>query len=82
MSSAASRRGISARSGERKRTAEAKVEQVQDDLEEIEQRILDEVQEIDARWREIADAIETVAIRPEAADVRVERLTLVWVPGA
>jgi hypothetical protein len=73
---------MSARSAERKRTAEARVEQVQDDLQEIEQRILDDVQEIDNRWRDAAAAIETVAIRPEAADVRVERLTLLWVPGA
>jgi hypothetical protein len=56
------------------------VAQVRDDLLEIEQEILDEVQEIDARWREAAAATDTVAIRPEAADVGVERLTLVWVP--
>jgi hypothetical protein len=30
----------------------------------------------------VSTAIETIAIRPEAADVRVERLTLVWVPTA
>jgi hypothetical protein len=77
---AASRRGQAARTAERRRTAEAKVAQVQDDLVEIEQQILDEVQEIDARWREIGAAIDTVAIRPEAADVGVDRLTLVWVP--
>ena len=52
---------------------------MQDDLQEIEQEILDEVQEIDAKWREAALAIDTVAIRAEAADVHVERLTLVWV---
>jgi hypothetical protein len=37
-------------------------------------------QEIDARWTEVSARIETIAIRPEATDVRVERLTLVWVP--
>jgi ElaB/YqjD/DUF883 family membrane-anchored ribosome-binding protein len=80
LGGAASRRGTAARAAERRRTAEAKVAQVQDDLQEIEQQILEEVQEIDARWREVAAAVETVAIRPEAADVSVERLTLVWVP--
>ena len=64
---------------ERRRTAEAKAAQVQDDLQEIEQEILDEAQEIDAKWREVAVAVDTVAIRPESTDVRVERLTLVWV---
>ena len=36
--------------------------------------------EIDAKWRVVADQIDTVAIRPEAADVHVERLAVVWVP--
>jgi hypothetical protein len=56
------------------------VAEVRDDLREIEQEILDEVREIDARWREVAATTDTVAIRPEAADVGIERLTLVWVP--
>jgi hypothetical protein len=37
------------------------------------------VAEIDAKWRAAAAATDTIAIRPEAADVGVERLTLVWV---
>jgi hypothetical protein len=79
LGGAASRRGTAARAAERLRTAEAKVAQVQDDLQEIEQEILDEVQEIDAKWREVALAVDTVTIRPESADVDVDRLTLVWV---
>ena len=39
----------------------------------------DEVQEIDAKWREVALAVDTVTIRPESADVSVDRLALVWV---
>ena len=80
LGGAASRRGASTRAAERRRTAEAKVAQVHDDLLEVEQEILDEVREIDARWREAAAATDTVAIRPESADVGVQRLTLVWVP--
>ncbi|HEY1277555.1 MAG TPA: DUF87 domain-containing protein [Thermoleophilaceae bacterium] len=80
LGGAASRRGMSTRAAERRKTAEAKVASVRDDLEEIEQKIAEEVEEIDARWREVAAATETVAIRPEAADVAVERIALVWVP--
>ena len=80
LGGAASRRGASTRAAERRRTAEAKVAQVHGDLLEVEQEILDEVREIDARWREAAAATDTVAIRPESADVGVQRLTLVWVP--
>ena len=82
VSSAASRRGMSARTAERKQTAEAKVAQKQDELHEVEQQILDEVQAIDEKWRAAAAVIDTVSIRPEATDVRVERLGIVWVPTA
>jgi uncharacterized protein DUF87 len=79
LGGAARRRGTAARAAERRQTAEAKVTQVQDDLQEIEQEIIDEVQEIDAKWRETALAVDTVAIRPEGTDVRAERIMLVWV---
>jgi len=82
VGTAASRRGVSARAAERKRTAEAKVEQKADELADLEQELLDEVAEIDARWQEHAADIETISIRPEAADVRVTQLTLLWVPTA
>ncbi|HEX6025918.1 MAG TPA: hypothetical protein VFZ00_28255, partial [Solirubrobacter sp.] len=67
-----------ARGADRVRTAQAKVEDAYADLHEIERQIADEVQQIDAKWRAIADVIDTVTIRPEAADVHVERLMLVW----
>ncbi len=76
----ASKRGMSATAAERRDTARAKAQQSQDALQEIEQQILDEVQRIDAEWKAKGEAIETLSIRPEAADIRVERLALVWVP--
>jgi hypothetical protein len=79
-SSAASRHGSSSRTGSRRQSAEAKVAQVQDDLHEVEQQILDEVQEIDAKWDAVAAEIDDVAIRPKATGVHVDRLMLVWVP--
>jgi hypothetical protein len=82
IGTAASRRGMTARAAERRRTAEQKVEEKTDELEELEQEILDEVTEIDARWDEQAKEIETAEVRPEAADVRVVELALVWVPTA
>jgi hypothetical protein len=38
------------------------------------------VQAIDEKWKSAAVEIETLSIRPEATDVRVEQLALVWVP--
>jgi hypothetical protein len=81
ISSAASRRGVSVRSAERKETAEAKVESTQDDLAELEQEIADEITEIDERWRAVAAEVDTLSIRLEATDVRVVETRLVWVPA-
>ncbi len=82
LGGAASRRGMTTRAAERKRSAEEKVDLAETDLEELEQEILDEVAEIDEKWAAKADAIETVPVRLEAADVRVVETTLVWVPTA
>lgn len=78
---AASRRGVTARTAERKRSAEQKAEATRDDLAVLEQEILDEVAEIDERWRAIADEVDTLQVRLEATDVRVLETRLVWVPS-
>ena len=78
---AASRRGVTARTAERKRSAEEKADTTRDDLAELEQEILDEVAEIDEKWRATADEIDTLAIRLEATDVRVLETRIVWAPS-
>jgi Helicase HerA, central domain len=82
LGSAASRRGATTRAAERRRTAEERVQQKADDLAELEQELLDEVAEINAKWEDKAADVETISIRPEAADVRVAELAVVWVPAA
>jgi hypothetical protein len=81
IGSAASRRGMSARAAERRTSAQAKAEATRDDLAELEQEILDEVTEIDERWKATAGEIDTLSIRLEATDVRVLETRLVWVPS-
>jgi Helicase HerA, central domain len=78
---AASRRGMSARASERRESAHEKAAAVADDLAELEQEILDEVAEIDERWKLTATEVETLQIRLESTDVRVVETRLVWVPG-
>jgi hypothetical protein len=80
ISGASSRRGMTQRTSERRRTAEAKVLQKTEDLQELEQELLDEVAEIDEAWKAKAREIESVPIRLEASDLRVTQLALVWVP--
>jgi hypothetical protein len=80
LGSAASRRGMSARAAERRESAEERAETAKDELETLEQEILDDVAEIDERWREAAGRIDTLSVRLEATDVRVTETRLVWVP--
>ena len=81
VSGAASRRGMTARTAERRETASAKVEATTDELARLEQEILDEIAEIDERWQATAADVDTLSIRLEATDVRVLETRLVWVPG-
>jgi hypothetical protein len=80
LSSAASRRGVSVRSAERRETAKAKADATMDDLAELEQELADEISAIDERWKTVADEVDTLSIRLEASDVRVVETRLVWVP--
>ncbi len=82
ISGASSRRGMTTRAAERRRTAEERVTEKSDDLQQLEQELLDKVTEIDAAWREKAGAVESASIRLEATDVHVAQLALVWVPTA
>ncbi len=79
VSGAASRRGMSSRAAARQDAAKERAEDIQDDLAVLEQEILDEIVEIDERWQAHAAEIETLSIRPEAADIRVLETRLVWV---
>ena len=72
---------MTARVSERKESAAEKVAGLEDDLTVLEQEILDEVAEIDERWRATADEVDTLSIRLEATDVRVLETRVVWVPS-
>jgi hypothetical protein len=78
---AASRRGVTSRTQERKKTAEEKVARTRDDLADLEREILDEVARIDEKWRATAEEVDTLSIRLEATDVRVLETRVVWVPA-
>ena len=82
LGSAASRRGMTTRAGERRRTAEEKIDASEQSLEDLEQEIVDEVAEIDERWDAKAQEIDAVEVRLESSDVRLVELALVWVPTA
>jgi hypothetical protein len=82
IGSASSRRGMTARARERLESAREKVTEREEDLRQLEQELLEEITEIDRRWRERGDDIEDLAIAPESSDVQVEEIALIWIPTA
>ena len=59
--------------------AQVRASRKQQELEELEQQILDEVAEIDAKWSDVAAEIDTLDVGLEAADVKAIHTALVWV---
>ena len=79
---ASSRRATSARTGERLRIAESKLEAEELKLEELEADLLDELAELNDLWEARAQQIETVEISLEKNDVSVDEVALLWIPVA
>jgi hypothetical protein len=82
LAGAASRRSTTQRARARVQAAHDKAEARYRDLQDLEEQLVAELQEIDARWRERAAQVETVEVGLEAADVQVDELALVWIPTA
>jgi hypothetical protein len=82
LGGASSRRSMKSRAEERERVAGQRVAGREEDLRQLEQEILDDVAEIDDRWRQQGAEIEEIEIGLESADVQVDELALVWIPTA
>jgi hypothetical protein len=79
LKGAASRRSQVRRTQERLETAEAKVADKADDIEELEADLADDILEINQEWEDKAANIESVEIGLEKTDISVRSLQLVWV---
>jgi len=76
----ASRRSQTSRTKQRLETAENRVVEKVDALENIELSLADSLIEIDERWQERATDIESVDIGLEKTDIQIQQTALVWVP--
>ena len=77
----AAERAVGSRTGKsRSWSAQVSASKKQAELAELEQQILDEVADIDAKWTGLAAEIETIEVGLEAADVRATQTAFVWVP--
>jgi hypothetical protein len=84
-----SSRRLSTASRKRRMTRQAKAdvkesEEAIDDLEEQIEALAEEakadLEELDAKWRDLIDDVEEVEVRPRRADVRVDLFALAWLP--
>jgi esterase/lipase len=68
------------RTQERLRCAEEKKEEKERELEELEDKLAEEISQISDRWKVAADQIEEIKIPLEKADVDVEEMSVLWIP--
>ncbi len=82
LSRAASRRSQTRSTQQRLETASAKVSDKQAELDALEDELADEIQSATDKWSGVAGEVETVEVGLEKTDVRVDPLTLAWIPVA
>lgn len=75
----AAERAVGGRRSKSTFNAQVRASKKQQELAELEQEILDEVADIDAKWSDVAGDIETLDVGLEAADVKAVHTALVWV---
>ncbi len=80
LSGMASRRSQTQRTKERLRSAEEKLEDYEETIEELENELAAELEEIWAKWRGIAEELETFEVGLEKSDVHLDDLFLFWAP--
>ncbi len=77
---ASSRQRTKANAQERLRTAENRLTEKVDELDELETELTDSLFEIQADWDDRAKEIETVDVPLEKTDIDVDEFSLVWIP--
>ena len=82
LSRAASRRSQTRRTEERLRTAEEKMADKANELEQIEDKLAEDITEISEKWKSSALQIEEIEISLDKADVDVDDLSVLWIPLA
>lgn len=80
LSSIASKRSQTRRTAERRRSAEDRLADEREDIEELEDQLAEELESIWARWSEVATRIEPLEVGLEKNDIDVEPLGVFWAP--
>jgi hypothetical protein len=79
-SGALSKSGQVTRTGQRVETAQNRVEDKVEELEELGAELAEQLVEIDDRWNDAAAAVETIEVGLEKTDITIDEVSLVWIP--
>ncbi len=80
LSTIASKRSQTRRTEERRRTAEARLADEQEDIVELEDQLAADLEEIWTTWRDHATEIEPLEVGLEKNDIDVSSLRVFWAP--
>lgn len=80
LSTATSKRSMTRKAERRLKSAQRKVGDEVEDVDELESDMAQEVADIASEWGEKAADIETIEIGLEKTDISVDSLSLVWIP--
>ncbi|MBT8398318.1 MAG: DUF853 family protein [Gemmatimonadetes bacterium] len=80
LSGISSRRSQTRRTKERLRSAEEKLDQYEDAIEELEEDLSTELEEIWEKWRDKAQEVDTFEVGLEKTDIHLDDLFLFWAP--
>ena len=82
LGKAAGARGRSSTASERVDAAQAKLDSLVEQYQQLEQECADELLAIDQRWASVAEAVETLDVPLERNDIVVKQFVLGWIPVA
>jgi hypothetical protein len=76
------RRNRSTQADQRLRTAQRRVDEAGESIEDLEDELADELTEIGERWLAAAEKFETLEVGLEKNDITVDEVVLAWLPVA
>lgn len=81
LSTAASRRRITAQAGQDLAETRAEIEDLKEEITQLEADLKSQSEEITLKWANLLDAITTEEITPRRTDVNVDLVALAWLPS-
>jgi hypothetical protein len=80
LSTAARKRRMTTQAQDDVKESEEQIKRLEEEIKRMTEEMEKEAQAISDRWEDAAGQIETYALKPRRSDIKVELVTLAWVP--